>query len=59
MESLLQSGANTTRLARSGRMDATPDAGDSTQAMAAWYDDLPGTAEAWGIREGGKTGGVE
>ena len=40
-------GANARRLARAGRMDASPAARHPAQTLAAWHDHLPGTAQRW------------
>ena len=40
MESLFRRGASAARLARAGRMDASPVTGDPTQTLEAWHDGL-------------------
>jgi RNA-directed DNA polymerase len=59
MESALRVGANTTDLARAGRVAAPSVARNPAQAMAARHDDLPGTAGTWSIAKGCATGGGE
>jgi hypothetical protein len=44
-------------LANAGRMDATPVAGDSTQALEAWHDDVSGIESAGRVGSCAKPGG--
>ena len=44
-------------LAHAGRMDATPIAGDSTQALEAWNDDVSGIESAGCVKNRGASGG--